>query len=132
MILKELTFGELAQCYFPNLIQSEAVKKLSSYIKPYVNYLEDETEREMIEKGELDSKFIISGGEVAVIGMKIGYPRDNLREDVRDTITFGFNLGYEVDHPMKRKIMLEAYKKLDCRLDPPLEFYDCKEINDES
>ena len=124
MILKELTFGELAQCYFPNLIQSEAARKLSSRIKSFVDCLSYKTEREMREKGELDSTFVLAGGEIAVIGMHIGYPRDKLSEDVRDSITMGYNVAYEIDDPDKRKIIKESFMRLDSRLNPPLEIFD--------
>ena len=130
MIIDGITMGELAQCYFPNLIQSVATAKLQERIKhsiePYYKTL--------IERGLNDADgdpcFKLETGDVINIGMSIGYPREKLVQDVRDTITWGYNWTYDLKDPIRRARTFDAFRRLDERLNPPLEFYDCEEIKE--
>ena len=132
MIIKEITFGELAQCYFPNMIQSEAARKLQSYLIDINPYFYETIREKIVSNGILEPNREISYRNIVIIGMSLGFPRKRLVEDVRDTITWGYNDIYSQNHPHDKVFISESFRKLDSRLDPPLEIFDCPEMKEES
>ena len=132
MILNRISLGEIAQCYFPKLIQESATRKLVGNIRDRIPVYYELMKYKWILDGELNPLYQLETGDVVIIGMNLGYPREILGEDVRDTITWGYNKMYDLKDPEKRKRTCDAFMKLDCRLNPPLEFYDCEEIKEES
>ena len=132
MILNEITFGQLAECYFPYLTQSAAAERLLEYIDEFNEGIFQRIKRKIKPNGMLDHFSKITDEDIVAIGMYIGFPREQLVQDVRDTITWGYNIAYEIENPLYKRMTYRAFRKLDSRLNPPLEFYDCKEVKEES
>ena len=89
MILKSISAGDLAKCYFPKLHVYDALKMLALYIK--------DINCKMYFKAEdlevsLDGKDVwFDKEEIVLIGKTIGIPRPNIADNVCDTISDGLN-----------------------------------------
>ena len=89
MILKSISAGNLAKCYFPKLHLYDALKMLALYIKDInskmylkAGYVED----------SLDGNDVwFDKDEIVLIGKTIGIPRPNIADNVCDTILDGLN-----------------------------------------